>query len=144
MKQQPTSMRHRNNTAITHDWVCAGRLVTLQTRYFLFIAPQCVISTFRPNISQITITEKWHESRKRKIHMHQQPKHLTQHKKQHVMKPRCYIAYGKLGMLTAFKTKLKVQFYVKTNLNQNHVYSALDMMWDCKSTIWNEVRLLTH
>lgn len=29
-------------------WWLAGRRVTLQTRYFLFICPQCVISTFRP------------------------------------------------------------------------------------------------
>ena len=28
--------------------VCAGNFVTLMTRYFLFIDPQCVISTFRP------------------------------------------------------------------------------------------------
>ena len=29
-------------------WWLAGRRVTLQTRYFLFICPQCVITTFRP------------------------------------------------------------------------------------------------
>lgn len=29
-------------------WWLAGLRVTLQTRYFLFICPQCVISTFRP------------------------------------------------------------------------------------------------
>ena len=32
----------------TYDCDCAGRRVTLQTRYLRFIAPQCVISTFRP------------------------------------------------------------------------------------------------
>lgn len=32
----------------TYVWWLAGRRVTLQTRYFLFICPQCVISTFRP------------------------------------------------------------------------------------------------
>jgi len=40
---------------ITYDCVCAGRRVTLHTRYFLFIAPQCVISTFRPT-SSIQVT----------------------------------------------------------------------------------------
>lgn len=32
----------------TYVWWLAGRRVTLQTRYFLFIWPQCVTSTFRP------------------------------------------------------------------------------------------------
>lgn len=31
-----------------HVWWLAGLLVTLHTRYFLFICPQWVISTFRP------------------------------------------------------------------------------------------------
>lgn len=36
--------------AWTYDWVWAGLLVTLQTRYFRFIVPQWVISTFNPAI----------------------------------------------------------------------------------------------
>lgn len=32
----------------TYVWWLAGRLVTLHTRYFLFIWPQWVTSTFRP------------------------------------------------------------------------------------------------
>lgn len=33
-------------------WWLAGRLVTLHTRYFLFICPQWVTSTFRPDARQ--------------------------------------------------------------------------------------------
>lgn len=33
----------------SYVWWLAGLLVTLQTLYFLFICPQCVISTFRPS-----------------------------------------------------------------------------------------------
>lgn len=34
--------------AETYVWRLAGRRVTLQTRYFLRMVPQCVTSTFRP------------------------------------------------------------------------------------------------
>ncbi len=33
---------------LTHVWWLAGRRVTLQTRYFLRMVPQCVTSTFKP------------------------------------------------------------------------------------------------
>lgn len=34
--------------SLTHVWWLAGRRVTLQTRYFLRMVPQCVTSTFNP------------------------------------------------------------------------------------------------
>lgn len=34
--------------SLTHVWWLAGRRVTLQTRYFLRMVPQCVTSTFKP------------------------------------------------------------------------------------------------
>lgn len=37
-------------------WWLAGRLVTLHTRYFLFICPQWVTSTFRPAVGQHGVT----------------------------------------------------------------------------------------
>ena len=36
--------------------ICAGRRVTLQTLYFRRMAPQCVISIFRPRISLVNLT----------------------------------------------------------------------------------------
>lgn len=54
--REPASPRGAPTTARCSDrgggggyvWWLAGLRVTLQTRYFLFICPQCVISTFRP------------------------------------------------------------------------------------------------
>ena len=43
-----TLVRRLGESAGTYVWWLAGRRVTLHTRYFLFICPQCVISTFRP------------------------------------------------------------------------------------------------
>ena len=37
------------SNCIYYVWWLAGRLVTLHTLYFLFICPQWVISTFKPN-----------------------------------------------------------------------------------------------
>lgn len=42
------SEHHDRGMASTYVWWPAGLLVTLHTLYFLFIWPQCVISTFRP------------------------------------------------------------------------------------------------
>lgn len=42
--------RRYNN--VPYVWWLAGRLVTLHTRYFRFICPQCVISTFKPEIGK--------------------------------------------------------------------------------------------
>lgn len=41
---------------ILYVWWLAGRLVTLHTLYFLFICPQCVISTFRPRNWKTRVT----------------------------------------------------------------------------------------
>lgn len=43
-----TRVRWLGGAGGTHVWWLAGLRVTLHTRYFLFICPQCVISTFRP------------------------------------------------------------------------------------------------
>lgn len=40
----------------TYDWLCAGLLVTLHTRYLRRIAPAWVISTLRPFISLVNLT----------------------------------------------------------------------------------------
>lgn len=47
-------------------WWLAGRLVTLHTRYFLFICPQCVTSTFKPvnnQLRQKSINTAWHQKK---------------------------------------------------------------------------------
>jgi len=46
----------------THDCVWAGRRVMLHTRYFRFIVPQWVISTFKPSRTQmsLTVTTRWY------------------------------------------------------------------------------------
>jgi len=48
-----------------------------------------------------------------------------------------------VGLLTVLK--LKLRFYVKTDLNRNcGFFSTPDTVWDCKSTALTEVRLWTH
>ena len=59
----------------TYDCVCAGRRVTLHTRYFLFIAPQWVISTFKPTTSHTSVTFKPTTSHTSDLQNYNQPHH---------------------------------------------------------------------
>lgn len=65
---------------LTHVWWLAGRRVTLQTRYFLRMVPQCVTSTFSPAHkphNQTAITKHTHTGTHTNTHSPTQEHILT-------------------------------------------------------------------
>lgn len=65
---------------LTHVWWLAGRRVTLQTRYFLRMVPQCVTSTFSPahkQHNQTAITKHTHTGTHTNTHSPTQEHILT-------------------------------------------------------------------
>lgn len=54
---QCVSLPFPSSQRLTHVWWLAGRRVTLQTRYFLRMVPQCVTSTFKPGESNRVLGE---------------------------------------------------------------------------------------